>query len=229
MSETIATSDASGQTLVQMLTGAWTTQLVAAVARLGIPDKLAVAQPQSSEQLARAVGANAGALYRVMRALSSLGVFADVGSGQYALTPVGERLRSDHPESMRDFFLAETDDVHRRSWGALVDAIRSGLPQPAAVFGTSVFDYYGKHVDEGEQFGRAMENVSAMSAHGVLANYTFSTARLSVDVGGGNGSFLRAVLQQHPQPAGIVVDLPNMERHAGASIDHDCLRNPSRI
>jgi SAM-dependent methyltransferase len=229
MKETIATSEATGQALVQMLTGAWTTQLVAAVARLGIPDKLAIAQPQSSEQLARAVGANASALYRVMRALSSLGVFADVGSGQYALTPITERLRSDHPESMRDFFLAETDNVHRRSWGALVDAIRSGLPQPAAVFGASVFDYYGKHVDEGQQFGRAMENVSAMSANGVLANYEFSTARLIVDVGGGNGSFLRTILQQHPQPTGIVVDLPYMESQAGASIEHDGLRNRCRF
>ncbi|MCA1561019.1 MAG: acetylserotonin O-methyltransferase [Acidobacteria bacterium] len=229
MTKTIATSEASGQALVQMLTGAWTTQLVAAVARLGIPDKLAIAQPQSSDQLARAVGANAGALYRVMRALSSIGVFADVGSGQYTLTPIGERLRSDHPESMRDFFLAETDDVHRRSWSALVDAIRSGLPQPAAVFGTTVFDYYGKHEEEGQQFGRAMGNVSAMSAHGVLGNYDFSSARLIVDVGGGNGSFLRAVLQQHRQPTGIVVDLPYMESQAVASIEQDGLQNRCRF
>ncbi len=229
MTETTAASDASAQTLVQMLAGAWTTQLVAAVVRLGIPDQLAIAQPQSSEQLAGAVGASAGALYRVMRALSSLGVFAAVGSGQYALTPIGDWLRSDHPESMTEFFLAETDDVHRRSWGALVDAIRSGLPQPAAVFGMSVFDYYGTHVDEGEQFGRAMGNVSAMSVHGVLANYDFSTARLIVDVGGGNGSFLRAVLQQHPRSTGIVVDLPYIESQADASIEQDGLRNRCRF
>ncbi len=229
MTKTIAPTEASGQALVQMLTGAWTTQLVAAVARLRIPDNLAIAQPQSSDQLARAVGANAGALYRVMRALSSIGVFADVGSGQYTLTPIGERLRSDHPESMRDFFLAETDDVHRRSWSALVDAIRSGLPQPAAVFGTTVFDYYGKHDAEGQQFGRAMENVSAMSAHGVLGNYDFSSARLIVDVGGGNGSFLRAVLQQHRQPTGVVVDLPYMESQAVASIEQDDLQHRCRF
>lgn len=229
MTDTIATSEATDQALVQMLTGAWTTQLVAAVARLGIPDELAIAQPQSSEQLARKVGADSGALYRVMRALSSLGVFADLGSGQYALTPIGERLRSGQPGSMRDFFLAETDDVHRRSWDALVNAIRSGLPQPSAVFGASVFDYYAKHVEEGQQFGRAMENVSAMSAHGVVANYDFSGARLIIDVGGGNGSFLRAVLRQHPQATGVVVDLPYMESQAVASIEHDGLQNRCRF
>ncbi|HUP40658.1 MAG TPA: methyltransferase [Vicinamibacterales bacterium] len=229
MTETIATAEASGPALIQMLTGAWTTQLVAAVARLGIPDQLATAGPQSSEQLARAVGANAGALYRVMRTLASIGVFADAGRGTYTLTPIGERLRSDHPESMRDFFLAETDDVHRRSWSALVDAIRSGRPQPEAVFGMTVFDYYGKHGEEGQQFGRAMENVSAMSAHGVLANYSFSSARLIVDVGGGNGSFLRAILQQHRQPIGIIVDLPYIENQAVASIEHDGLRDRCRF
>lgn len=82
MTEAIARGEASGQALIQMLTGAWTTQLVAAVARLGIPDQLAIAQPQSSEQLAGTLGANAGALNRVMRALSSIGVFADAGPGQ---------------------------------------------------------------------------------------------------------------------------------------------------
>jgi hypothetical protein len=212
-----------------MLTGAWTTQLIAAVARLGIPDLLAIAQPQSSEQLARTVDADAGALHRVMRALTSLGVFADDGSGQYALTRISERLRSGQSGSMRDFFLAETDDVHRRSWDALVDAIRTGLPQPLAVLGASVFDYYSKHVEEGEQFGRAMQNVSAISASGVLANYDFSRARLIVDVAGGNGSFLRAILQQHQQTTGVVGDLPYMENQALASIELDGLQNRCRF
>jgi hypothetical protein len=212
-----------------MLTGAWTTQLIAAVARLGIPDQLAIAQPQSSEQLARTVDADAGALHRVMRALTSLGVFADDGSGQYALTRISERLRSGQSGSMRDFFLAETDDVHRRSWDALVDAIRTGLPQPLAVLGSSVFDYYSKHVEEGEQFGRAMQNVSAISASGVLANYDSSRARLIVDVAGGNGSFLRAILQQHQQTTGVVGDLPYMENQALASIELDGLQNRCRF
>ena len=224
MTETTPTNEATDQALVQMLTGAWTTQLIAAVARLGIPDQLAIAQPQTSEQLARTVDADAGALHRVMRALTSLGVFADDGSGQYALTPISERLRSGQSGSMRDFFLAETDDVHRRSWDALVNAIRTGLPQPLAVLGASVFDYYSKHVEEGEQFGRAMQNVSAISASGVLANYDFSSARLIVDVAGGNGSFLRAILQQHQQTTGVVVDLPYMQSQTLASIEHDGLQ-----
>jgi hypothetical protein len=229
MTDTITSAEASVQALVQLLTGAWATQLVAAAARLKIPDQLSIHQPQSSEQLARSVGANPSALHRVMRALSSLGVFADAGGGRFTLTAISDRLRSDHPESMREFFLAETDEIHRRSWSALVDAVRTGLPQPAAVFGMSVFDYYDKHADEGEQFGRAMASVSAMSAHGVLTNYDFTGARMIVDVGGGNGSFVRAVLRQHRQASGVIVDLDYMESQAKASIQDDGLGDRCRF
>lgn len=120
--------DAAAQTdkiVIDMLTGAWVTQLAAAIARLGVPDLLAARQPQTCEQLAKAAKADPLALGRSMRALASLGVFRDTGAG-YALTSVGDRLRSDTEASMRDFFLAETDEVHRRSWDHLVDAIRWG-------------------------------------------------------------------------------------------------------
>jgi hypothetical protein len=199
------------------------TQLAAAVAHLGIPDQLAIAEPQSAEQLAKAVGADTGAVARTMRALASVGVFEEREPGQYALTPIGTRLRSDVPDSMRDLFLAETDEVHRRAWDRLVDAIRSGEPQPKAVFGGGPFEYYSEHQKEGEQFGRAMQNVSALAVHGVMAKYDFSTARLIVDVGGGNGSFVRAILQQQPQARGIVFDLPYIEPQATTSIRQDGL------
>ena len=122
---------------------------------------------------------------------------------------------------MRDLFLAETDDVHRRSWDRLVDAIRTGQPRPQVVFGMPTFDYYGQHVEEGEQFGRAMQNVSAMAAQGVIAHHDFSGARLLVDVGGGNGSFVRAILQQQPEARGIIFDRPYIESQAVANIRED--------
>ena len=218
---TNATADSTSQALIQMLTGAWVTQLVAAVSRLGIPDQLAAGEPQSSEQLARAVGVDAGALRRVMRSLASVGVFVEAEPGRYALTPIGVRLRADAPDSMRDLFLAETDEVHRRSWDRLLDAIRTGQPRPQEVFGMPAFHYYGKHVEDGEQFGRAMQNVSAMAAQGVIANYDFSAARLIVDVGGGNGSFVRAILKQQPQARGIIFDLPYIQSQASMKIRDD--------
>ena len=228
-SHTSWTNDAIDQALIQMLSGAWVTQLLAAVARRGVSDQLASQQPQSSEELARAVGADADALHRVMRALSSLGVFADAGSGRYALTPIGERLRAGQPGSMRELFLAETDAVHRRSWDALVDAIRTGQPQPRAVFGTSAFEYYAEHPEDGQQFGLAMESVSALSARGILSSYDFTGSQLIVDLGGGNGSLVRSILRQHPRARGIVFDLPYMQSQAVASIERDGLHDRCRF
>lgn len=212
--------DAAAQTdkiVIDMLTGAWVTQLAAAIARLGVPDLLAARQPQTCEQLAKAAKADPLALGRSMRALASLGVFRDTGAG-YALTSVGDRLRSDTEASMRDFFLAETDEVHRRSWDHLVDAIRSGRPQPQAVFGMPVFEYYSTHAAEGEQFGKAMWSTSAMSERGVLDSCDFSDAKLIVDIGGGNGSLLRAILSRYSNTEGIVFDLPYMGGQAVAAI-----------
>ena len=222
--------DAAAQTdkiVIDMLTGAWVTQLAAAIVRLGVPDLLAAKQPQTCEQLAEAAEADPDALRRAMRALASLGVFHDTGAG-YTLTSVGDRLRSDTGASMRDFFLAETDEVHRRSWDHLVDAIRSGRPQPLAVFGMPVFEYYSTHAAEGEQFGKAMQSTSAMSEQGVLDSYDFSDAKLIVDIGGGNGSLLRAILSRYSNTEGIVFDRPYMggkpsQQYAPASLGSDAV------
>lgn len=225
VTETSVADKSAEQTLIQMLTGAWVTQLLSAITRLNIPDELAIRQPQSIEQLSRRVGANADALHRAMRALSSLGVFKEVPPDRYALTELGTLLCSGQDGSMRDFLLAETDIVHRGAWGALVDAIRTGKPQPASVFGMSVFEYYSAHVEDGQQFGRAMENVSVMSAQGILDHYDFKNAGLIVDVGGGNGSLVRAITRQYPRAQGIVCDLPYVETQATAAIKTDGLED----
>jgi hypothetical protein len=217
------------QIVVQLLTGAWITQLVAAIARLRVPDELARSQPQSIDELARAVSANPGALGRAMRTLASIDVFKQVDGDRYALTPIGERLRSGTRDSMRDILIAETDEVHLRSWQHVTDAIRTGKPQPKEVLGEDAFEYYVARADEGAQFGRAMENVSVMVAHGVLQTYDFSRARTIVDIGGGNGSFLRAVLKRHPQAGGIVFDLPYIEGPAKENIHADGLTGRARF
>jgi hypothetical protein len=97
------------QVLMQISQGMWVAQAVAAAARLGIADALAQSQPQESTTLARAVGADARALARLLRALASVGVLAEPLPHQYTLTPVGELLRSDISDSMRDWLIAETD------------------------------------------------------------------------------------------------------------------------
>jgi hypothetical protein len=216
------------QVLIDLLSGQWITRMIAEIVRLGVPDHL-VNGPRTADELAAVTGVHANALYRVMRALASRGVFSEVGPGTYALTPVSDRLRTSAPDSMAAFFLAETDDLHSQSWIHLGDAIRTGEPRPKPVVGETPFEYYASHADQGEQFGRAMENISALCATAVLDAYDLSDAQVVVDVGGGNGSFVRALLGRHAHPRGVVYDLPYIGDQANACIRADKLAERCRF
>ena len=205
------------QILIQLLTGMWAMQSVATAARLGIPDLLAQGG-RTADEVAAAAKVDAGAAARLLRGLASVGVFERREGGRYGLTAVGERLRSGVPGTFRDAFIAEADPVHWRSWEHLVDSVRSGRPRPAEVFGTPAFDWYAKNPVHGEQFGRAMENVSRFAAAAVLEAYDFSDVKTLMDVGGGNGSLALAILEKHPDMRGKVADLPYMRDQAHAGI-----------
>jgi SAM-dependent methyltransferase len=215
--QTEAPRPAPEQVLVPIFTGMWAMQAVAAASRLRIPDQLA-SGPRTPEEVASACGTHTGATRRLMRALASLGLFAPASGGRYGLTEAGERLRSDHPATFRDAFIAETDNVHWQSWAKLDDAVRTGDPRPAAVFGMPAFDYYGKHPEEGEQFGKAMENFSRFAAFAVLEAYDFSGTRTLLDIGGGNGSMTLAILERYRAARGIVCDLPYIQGAANERI-----------
>ena len=150
------------QVLMQIPQGMWVAQCVATAARLGIADALAESQPQRSDTLARAVGADASALARLLRALASLGVLAEPLPQQYALTPISELLRRDVPGSMRDWLIAETDPPHWQAWGQLHEAVRSGRTAVPELFGMHIYDYYAAHPADLAYFSRAMGNVSAL-------------------------------------------------------------------
>ena len=205
------------QVLIQLLTGMWATEAIAAAARLGVPDLLA-SGPRTADEVAEKSGSHAGAMHRLLRGLASLGVLERRDGGRWALTAVGERLRSDVPATFRDAFIAETDHVHWQSWERLADAVRSGLPRPLPVLGAAAFEYYGKNLAEGEQFGKAMQNISRFAAAAVLEAYDFSGVKTMMDVGGGNGSLALAILEKHPEMRGKVFDLPYIEPQAKLGI-----------
>lgn len=205
------------EVLIPLFTGMWAMQAVAAASRLGIADQLA-SGPKTPEEVAASSGTHPRATKRLMRALASVGVFAPAAGGRYGLTEAGERLRADNPGTFRDAFIAETDNLHWQSWAKLHDAVRTGAPQPQPVFGVPAFDYYGKHLDEGAQFGKAMENLSRFAAFAVLEAYDFSDAKTILDIGGGNGSMVLSILQRSPHARGLVYDLPYMETPANEQI-----------
>jgi SAM-dependent methyltransferase len=205
------------QILVQLLTGMWAMQSVATAARLGFFDALGE-MPRTPEDVAASASADAGATARLLRAVASLGLLERGADGRYALTDVGQRLRTGVPGTFRDAFVAEADPVHWKSWEHLADAVRTGKPRPAEVFGAPAFEWYGKNPQHGEQFGRAMQNISRFAAAAVLGAYDFSDERTILDVGGGNGSMALAILEKHSAMKARVVDLPYIADAANAGI-----------
>jgi hypothetical protein len=206
------------QLLMQMTLGMWVAQAVATAARLGIADALAQSQPQESAALARAVGADAAALARLLRALASLGVLAEPLPHQYALTPVGALLCRDVPDSMRDWLIAETDTPHWQAWGQLHEGVRSGQTVVPRLFGMHIYEYYAAHPEDLACFSRAMGNVSALASQGALQHYDFSHARHVVDVGGAHGDLLLAILDANRHACGTVFDRPHVAEAARLAI-----------
>ena len=203
---------------MQMWMDLCSTLAVAAAARLGIADVLADAAPQECAALARAVGADATALTRLLRTLVSLGILAQPHPQTYTLTPLGAVLRSDHPGSMRDLLIAVTDPPHVQAWSKLHASVTSGQPMVPALFGMPIFAYYAAHPDERAAFSRAMGNLSALAAQGIVHHYDFAHARHIVDVGGAHGDLLLTILQASPHARGTVFDLPHVADAARQAI-----------
>lgn len=195
--------------MMGLITGYWVSQAVGVVARLGVADQLG-SGPRSSDELALAVGADPQSLYRVLRLLASLSVFAEVAPRTFGLTPLGETLRSDAPGSVRNFAITETAPGHWLPWGRLHDSVRTGRPMAREALGMEIFDWYAQNPEEAGFFNAAMGNLSALAADELVRVYDFSAADTVVDIGGAHGLLLAAVLRANPSARGILFDLPHV-------------------
>ncbi len=193
--------------LAQMLVGNQVQQAIYVAARLGIADLLK-AGPLGSEELAAATGSHPGSLYRLLRVLASFGLFAADDRGCFELTPLGELLRQDAPESMRALALW-SGGVSYQAFGGLERSVRTGEPVFEEIFGTDFFDYLARNPDAGARFDDLMTWNTAPVA-GVFARYDLSGIGTIVDVGGGRGVLLAAILRAHPGMRGVLVDHPRV-------------------
>ncbi|MBA3868619.1 MAG: methyltransferase [Anaerolineae bacterium] len=192
--------------LVQMMTGYWISQSVYVAAKLGIADLLRDG-PRTSEEIAAACQAHPASLYRLLRALASVGVFAEVDSTRFGLTPTADLLRSDNPGSMRALAIMYGEEQYR-AWGDALWSIQTGSPAFDRLFGASYFQYLADHPESGATFNTAMTGWSAQVASAVVETYDFSDSGMVVDVGGGHGTLIAAILATHPHMHGILFDLP---------------------
>jgi hypothetical protein len=199
--------------MLQLITGRWIAQALYAAATLGVADHLKDG-PQPADALARAVGAHPGALHRLLRALASLGVFQQDAQNRFALTPLGETLRSDVPHSLRGFARMTGMPATWQAWGEVLHSVKTGQSAFEHVHGQNGFEYFAGHPDAAAIFDAAMTNFSAMVLPVVLASYDFAPFRLVVDVAGGRGHLLAAILAAHPSAQGILFDLPHVAEGA---------------
>jgi len=199
--------------MLQMITGHWISQTVAALARLAIPDAVADLQLPSSD-IAAKCGSHADATYRLLRAATGLGLFVEVAPDVFTLTPLGATLRSNVPGSMRDSAIAETDQGHWLAWGKLTDSIRTGERGAPKALGKELFEWYQEHPQDAAAFGGAMSGLASMVAGEVATACDFTKAKTVVDIGGSHGTLLAAVLRKHGHLSGIVFDLPDVVERA---------------
>jgi hypothetical protein len=204
--------------VLQLILNVWAAQSAATFARLGIPDLLADDSATASV-IADQAGTNTDATYRLLRGLATVGIVEALAEDRFALTPVGQCLRSDVPGSMRSLLIAEMAPGHWLPWGNMEHSIRTGMPAAPKSLGKPAWQYYEEHPEEANHFAQGMSGMSAMAIDAVLEAYSFTGAQLVVDVGGSHGSLLSAVLQKFPEAHGILFDRPNVVSGAGPTLE----------
>jgi len=200
---------AASQKMGGLILGHLVAECVHAVSVLGIADLLA-SGPRAVETLASATGCHASLLQRVLRILVRFGVFMEPEPGRFELTPVGATLRSDAPGSMRDAAIFVMSPPLWKSFGSLLDTLRSGDPAFVRIHDATIYEWLALHPELGSVFHGFMTTQSNMHSDAIVDAYDFSGVGTIVDVGGGHGATLCAILRRYPTMKGILFDLPEV-------------------
>jgi hypothetical protein len=195
--------------LTDMLFGFARTQALYVCTRLGLPD-LVGADPVEVDELAARVSAHPSSLYRVLRYLASLGVFAEVAPRRFTGTRLSAGLREGAPLSLRYLVLMNGSELYR-AWGDALYSVQTGKPAFEHVYGRQHFEYLAENPAAAEIFNRAMADSAAARA-AALSGCDWAAEGTVADIGGGDGTLLTQLLLAHDQLQGVVFDLP----HAGA-------------
>ncbi|MDQ0779947.1 hypothetical protein QF026_008413 [Streptomyces aurantiacus] len=199
--------------MVEMITGYWVTQILRATAELSLADHVA-AGATTAEEIAEHEGSDPATTYRLLRAASSVGLFDDAGDHRFGLTAMGGLLRKDVPGSLREMAMVQGAPFHWQSWGAFPDAVREGTTQMHAALGlpegSTAFDYFGRHPEEGALFASSMANATDLVIHDVIAALDLDGVSVAVDVGGSTGALVQALLKKHQDLKGVVLDMPHV-------------------
>jgi hypothetical protein len=198
-----------GAQMMQLASGYFVARAIHVAAELGLADRLADG-PRDADSLAAATGTHAPSLYRLLRALAATGVFEHRDDDTFALTPLGQTLRDDVPGSVKRGVTMFHQPMFWRSWEALEHSVRSGRPALDHVFGQPVFEYLAANPEAARRYDGGMTGLNAALLPAIVAAYEFGHFGRIVDVAGGHGSLLAAVLERVPHAEGVLLDLPHV-------------------
>ena len=204
--------------LTRLVNGFQVSHAIHAAVVLGIADLLAAGACGVAE-LAVATGTDAGAIYRLLRALAAANVFRELPDRHFALAPMGECLRSDAPDPVAPWAMLAGQPYVHRAWEGLLHSLRTGETAFHHVHGMDVWDYRARHPEQGAVFDRAMSGISRRVAEAVVETCDFGRFRRVVDVGGGEGVLLARILAAHPAMGGVLFDLPHVVVRAVPVLD----------
>jgi hypothetical protein len=200
------------QQLTQMITGSWVSRAIYVAAKLRVADHLKDG-PRAAEELAAGIGVASGPLYRVLRTVAGVGVFAQQADGRFRLNPLAELLGEGGPGSLRALavMIGEEQD---RCWDDLFETVRTGEPAFDRLYGQPIFDYLGEHPEQAKVFDAAMTGFSGRAMRAMLDAYDLSGIATLADIGGGLGTNLTAALGRYPAMRGLLFDQPHVVERA---------------
>lgn len=204
--------------MLQIISGFWISRAVYVIGKLGIPDLLQ-SGPKTAEELASATQTHAPSLFRILRALVSVGVLRSADGGRFAQTPLSETLVTDAPGSLRWFAVSELGQEHYPAWGNLMHSVKTGEIAFDNFFGVDIWKYFQQNPEDAAVFNNSMSNVTAHTNEVITSLYDFSQFGKIVDVGGGHGGLITSILQKNPQVKGILFDAAEVIEGARPKIE----------
>ena len=205
--------------VIQMATGHWLSKIIYTAVKLDLADRLADG-PKSADDLAEPMGLHAPSLHRFMRTLAGFGILTERENRQFALTPMGESLKTGAPGSARASILTFCGPTFTKGFDQFTHSLETGSTGFEKAFGKPIFDYFADHLDEASMFSEAMVGFHGGETPAVAAAYDFSQFGTIVDVGGATGNMLAAVLSRHPEPRGILFDMAHVVTDAPAHLEN---------
>lgn len=199
--------------LVQMATAHWVSHILYVAAKLSLADHLAQG-PKHSAELATATKTHPPSLGRLLRTLAHLGVVTQDGTARFALTPLGEAMKTGAPGAARSAILTLASPWITAGWERLLESVQTGRPGLEGALGMPIFDWLARHPEEASLFSETMVSFHGAEPAAVAAAYDFSATTTVVDVGGATGNLLAAILHKHSECRGVLYDLPHVVRDA---------------